>query len=428
MSILRIKVPSAFGEFLGPARYKAGFGGRGSGKSHSFASMGVGYATALADAGGCRILAIREVQKTLKESAKKLIEDKIEAYGFSLARGSRDGFESLTGETRLPGGGVVTYVGLKDHTAESVKSYEGYDIAWIEEAQTLSARSWAMLRPTIRKPGSEIWASWNPRNDTDPVDAYFRGKNVPPGAIVKMLNYSENPWFPDELEADRVFDEINDPERYAHTWLGDYEPQATGAIFNRQNFHRNRVDDIPEDLTRIVIAVDPAMSSEPGSDEHWIVAAGLGPERPNPRGYVLEDASLKGTPHQWGSRALALYDKYEADAIVVEINNGGDLVKHTIRTLRPQQTPRVIEVRATKGKHVRAEPVAALYDENRVHHCRDAKHFSKLEGQLCNITAGGYEGPGSPDHADALVWALSELFQRFKGGYVVGSGAKVIPL
>ncbi len=425
MSTLRISVPRAFREFLPPARYKAGFGGRGSGKSHSFASMGVGYAESLADAGGCRILAIREVQKSLKESAKKLIEDKIRESGYTLD--GRDGFESLTGETRLPGGGVVTYVGMKDHTAESVKSYEGYDVAWIEEAQTLSAKSWALLRPTIRKPGSEIWASWNPRNDTDPIDAFFRGKNTPPGAIIKMLNYMDNPWFPDELEADRAYDEINDPDRYGHTWLGDYEPQATGAIFNRANILRNRVDDVPEDLTRIVVAIDPATSSEPGADEHGIVAAGLGPERPNAQGYLIADWSIKGTPHQWGNRALALYDKLDADAIVVERNNGGDLVKANIKALRPQMTPRIIEVWASKGKHVRAEPIAALCDENRIHHCGEPKQFAKLEGQLCNITAGGYEGTGSPDHADAYVWAFSELFQRFKGGHVVGA-PRAIPL
>lgn len=423
MSTLRIRVPGAFKPFLAPARYKAGFGGRGSGKSHSFASLGVMYAENLAFE-GCRILAVREVQKSLKESAKRLIEDKIAAYGYSLSPGNPDGYESLSGETRLPGGGVVTYIGMKDHTADSVKSYEGYHVAWVEEAQSLSARSWALLRPTIRRPGSEIWASWNPRNAEDPVDAFFRGKNPPPNSVIKMLNYHDNPWFPPELEEERLFDEIADPDRYGHTWLGDYEPQAVGAIFNRANFHRNRYEEVPPDLTRIVVGVDPAMSSEPGADEHGIIVGGLGPERPNPRGYVLEDASMKGTPHQWGSRALAMYDKWEADAIVVEINNGGDLVKQNIRSLRPQKTPKIIEVRATRGKHVRAEPIASLYDEDRISHVGE---FPKLESQYCQITAGGYEGNGSPDHADAAIWVFSEMFQVFKGGYVVGA-PKAIPV
>lgn len=424
MSTLRIRIPRQFEPFTQPARYKAGFGGRGSGKSHSFASLAVAYANAIP---GMRLLAIREVQKSLKESAKKLIEDKIEHYGYSL--GGAEGFESLNTETRLPGGGIVAYVGMKDHTAESVKSYEGFDVAWIEEAQTLSEKSWRLLRPTIRKPGSEIWASWNPRNVDDTVDKFFRGENVPPGAIVRSLNYYDNPWFPDELEADRAFDEINDPDRYGHTWLGEYEPEAIGAIFNRANFHRNRRDEVPPDLTRIVVAVDPAMSAEPGSDEHGIIVAGLGPERPLPRGYVIEDASIKGTPHQWGNRVLAMYDKWEADAIVCEINNGGDLVKANIKALRSRiDATRIIEVRASKGKHVRAEPIAALYDDNRISHCRDVKHLAKLETQLTKITAAGYEGTtGSPDHADALVWAMSELFQRYKGGHVV-SGGRAIPL
>jgi phage terminase large subunit-like protein len=415
LSVLRLRIPAAFEPFTHPARYKAAFGGRGSGKSRGFASLAVGYAVGIA---GCRILAVREVQKSLKESAKRLLEDTIVAHGFSL--GGSDGFESLRDETRLPGGGVVTYIGMKDHTAETVKSYEGYDLAWIEEAANFSDRSFRLLRPTIRKPGSEIWCSWNPRGVEDAVDKFFRGGNAPPDAIIRQLNYMDNPWFPEELEKERAFDEINDPDRYAHTWLGDYEPQAIGAIFNRANFHRNRYEEIPPDLTRIVVAIDPAMSSEPGSDEHGIIAAGLGPERPNARGYVIKDASMKGTPHQWGNRALAVYDEFDADAIIVEINNGGDLVKHTIKSLRPQNTPKIIEVRATRGKHVRAEPIAALYDEDRISHCGPAKQYAKLETQLCNITAGGYEGTGSPDHADADVWALSELFQRYKGGHPVG--------
>lgn len=390
-----------------PARYKAAYGGRGSSKSHSFATMVVLDCLAIP---GCRVLCVREVQKSLAQSAKRLIEDKISAYGQS------EKFDSLVPEIRTPGGGIINFIGMTDHNADTAKSFEGYHRAWIEEAHVFSARSWEILRPTIRAPGSQIWATWNPRNAEDPIDKFFRGESPPQNAIIREMNYMDNPWFTRELEEERLHDEETNPDRYAHIWLGTYEPQAIGAIFNRQNFHRNRISEIPPDLRRIVVAVDPAVSSDPGADEHGIVAVGAGPENP-PRGYVLKDASVRGTPAQWGARALALHDELEADAIVIEINQGGDMCKNTLKTLRPGV--KIVEVRATRGKHVRAEPISGLYEENRISHVGP---LDKLESQLCNITAGGYEGNGSPDRADALVWGLSELFQKFHGGQRLAAG------
>jgi phage terminase large subunit-like protein len=150
-----------------------------------------------------------------------------------------------------------------------------------------------------------------------------------------------------------------------------------------------------------VVAIDHAVSAEEHSDEQGIVAAGRSPDK---RAYVLEDATLKGTPHQWAHRAIAIYDKYDADAVVVERNQGGDLVRHTLRTIRPDI--RIIEVNATKGKHVRAEPIASLYSVGLVSHVGT---FPKLEDEMCQMTAAGYEGTGSPNRVDALVWALTEL-------------------
>lgn len=123
------------------------------------------------------------------------------------------------------------------------------------------------------------------------------------------------------------------------------------------------------------------------------------------RGYVLEDLSLQGQPHQWAQRAVAAFDKWEADAIVVEINQGGDMVKHTLTTYRPGLP--IIEVRATRGKHVRAEPIASLYSLDKISHVGS---FPELESQMCQMTAAGYEGVGSPDRADAMVWLFTELF------------------
>ena len=119
---------------------------------------------------------------------------------------------------------------------------------------------------------------------------------------------------------------------------------------------------------------------------------------------MLDDTSMKGSPRQWAERAIATFDKWSADAIVVERNQGGDMVKHTLKNVRPDLP--VIEVVATRGKHVRAEPIAALYSMGRISHVGT---FDKLEDQMCQMTAGGYEGNGSPDRCDALVWAITEL-------------------
>jgi len=345
---------------------------------------------------GLRVLCVREVQKSLKESSKRLIEDKIVQFG----QASR--FEMLATETRSPGGGLFAYVGMSDHTAESIKSYEGFDVAIVEEAHTLSARSWEMLRPTIRKPGSEIWCMWNPRSPDDPIDKFFRGLNPPDGAVITQMNWRDNPWFPPELNEERLHDKVTNPDRYGHIWEGDYEPVVVGALWNRQMFHAHRIDKIPGDLERIVVGVDPAISAEEHSDEHGIVVAG----HVGGIAYVLEDASLKGSPRQWAERVVAMYDKYDADAIVVERNQGGDMVKHTLSTVRPGLP--VVEVHATRGKHVRAEPIAALYSVGRAVHVGT---HDKLETQFCQITPSGYEGKGSPDAADGAIWALTELMK-----------------
>lgn len=391
---MRIETPRVFLPLLRPARYKGVYGGRGSGKSHFFAELAIEDALMRP---GTRGVCIREVQKSLKESAKRLIEDKIRDFGL----GSH--FDPLAAETRTPGGGVIIYQGMQDHTSESIKSLEGFDWAWVEEAQTLSARSLELLRPTIRKPGSELRFSWNPRNASDPVDALLRGTELPPDAVVVQANYSDNPFFPAELEAERAYDERTKPERYAHIWLGAYEPVAIGAIWDRLMLHRNRVAQVPA-MGRIVVAIDPAVSAEAHSDEHGIIVAGQGQDG---RGYVLEDGSLKGTPHQWAQRAWALHDKWEADCIVIERNQGGDMCAHTLRSVRPHG--RIVEVTATRGKHVRAEPIAAMYALDRVSHVGT---FARLEDQMCQVTAAGYEGEGSPDRVDALVWALTDLFPR----------------
>jgi phage terminase large subunit len=221
---LRIDIAPVFEPLLKPARYKGAFGGRGSGKSQAFADLLIIEALSKP---GFRALCCREVQKSLKESAKRLIESKIEGYGLGQL------FDVQVDGIKTPGGGLIAFAGLQDHTSESIKSYEGFDVAWVEEAQTVSHRSLNLLRPTIRKPGSEIWLSWNPRFDTDAVDQMLRGKEVPTGAVVVRANWNDNPWFPAELEQERLDCLRQQPEQYDHIWEGGYATVAEGAYFAR---------------------------------------------------------------------------------------------------------------------------------------------------------------------------------------------------
>lgn len=215
-----------FAPLLEPARYKGAHGGRGSGKSHFFADQII--EDSLADK-GMRSVCIREVQKSLKESAKRLIEDKLGEHQL----GAADGFKVFREVIETPGDGLISFQGMQDHTAESIKSLEGYKRAWCEEAQSLSARSLSLLRPTIRAEGSEIWFSWNPRRKTDPVDAMLRGENLPTGATVVRANWSDNPWFPSVLEQERLDCLRDNADQYAHIWEGDYATVLAGAYYAR---------------------------------------------------------------------------------------------------------------------------------------------------------------------------------------------------
>lgn len=174
-----------------------------------------------------RGVCIREVQKSLKESAKRLVEDKIAEYRL----GEADGFKIFREVIETPGDGQIIFQGMQDHTAESIKSLEGYGRAWVEEAQTLTSRSLSLLRPTIREEGSQLWFSWNPRLKSDPVDVLLRGETQPTGATVVRANWSDNPWFPAVLEQERIDCLNNEPDQYAHIWEGDYATVLTGAYY-----------------------------------------------------------------------------------------------------------------------------------------------------------------------------------------------------
>lgn len=221
MTELVIETAPVFEPLLQPARYKGAHGGRGSGKSHFFAEMLIEDCIREPISAVC----LREVQKSLKFSVKRLLEAKIEALNAGAY------FEVQNEQIKTRNGGVIIFQGMQDHTADSIKSLEGFKRAWVEEAQSLSQRSLDLLRPTIRTPGSELWFSWNPRFETDPVDVLLRGDSLPKGSVVVEANYTDNPWCPQELLDEMAFDRARDPEKYQHIWLGKYQTNSEARVF-----------------------------------------------------------------------------------------------------------------------------------------------------------------------------------------------------
>ena len=225
---LQIQTARVFKPLLQPARYKGAYGGRNSGKSWFFAAAIIWMCLTYP---GLRVVCIRETMLSLRESAKRLIEDTIIRYGVG------DSFEVLNTVIRTPGNGVIIFQGMQAHNAESIKSLEGYDIAYVEEAQTLSQTSLDLLRPTLRKPGSELWFSWNPRRRPtertkgDPVDVFFRSGEKPPNAIVVNANFYNNPWMTAEMRTEMEYDKRRDPDKYQHIWLGGYEQSSEARVF-----------------------------------------------------------------------------------------------------------------------------------------------------------------------------------------------------
>lgn len=250
---LDIDTPPWAVPLLSPSRYKGAHGGRGSGKSHFFAELLVEEHTANQNQ---KSVCIREVQKSIKMSAKLLIENKIEQLGV----GHYFEVQETVIKSRR-GSGVMIFQGMQNHTADSIKSLEGFDRAWVEEAQSISQRSLDLLRPTIRKPESEIWFSWNPQYETDPVDVLLRGENPPDNATVININYSDNPWFPGVLREEMEYDRRRDYDKYLHVWEGQY--QTFGEALAFRNWSIEEFDAPPDAVFRLGadwgFAIDPTV-------------------------------------------------------------------------------------------------------------------------------------------------------------------------
>ena len=298
-----------------------------------------------------------------------------------------------------PNGAIATTFSSEE--ADRLRGPE-HDAAWADELAAWNdpQATWDMLQFGLRLGKRPRWlATTTPRPIKLLKDILAReGKDV----VVTSGTTFENEanLAPTFLAAVRA--------RYEGTRLGRQELNAelladiAGALWQMEWLDRDRVRAAPE-LKRIVVAIDPAVSNNEGSDETEIVVAGVARDQ---QAYVLEDLSGRYAPHEWAAKAIDAYRRHKADRILAEINNGGDMVEGTIRAIDPRVSFK--KVHASRGKVVRAEPIAALYEQRKVHHVGG---FATMEDQMCGFTSdfdrsrAGY----SPDRVDALVWALTEL-------------------
>lgn len=378
---------------LGAYRYRAAFGGRGGAKSWEFVDAAIFHTVTTPR---LRTIFLREIMANLKESSLELVRNRLEHYGLLNTY-----YREVDGSFVGLGGQKILFIGLwKGNKPEGIKSLEGAGLTILEEAQEVRQASLDVLLPTIlRTPISELWAIWNPRLATDPIDIFFRGPVKPKRAIVRKINYDQNPFFPDALRELMDLDFQKNRLRAIWIWLGGYMPSVEGSIWNREGLDKAwQAGRLAESgWGRVVVGVDPSG----GGDEVGIVAVAEYADG----AIVLEDATCPASsPMAWATSVAKCVDRWNADCVVAEKNFGGDMVESTLRAANVKA--RVVLVHASRGKHVRAEPIAALYDQDRVRH---RAQFPLMEAEMLSTTPAGYQGEDSPNRMDALVWAVSEL-------------------
>lgn len=359
-------------------------GGRSGGKSWTVTDL----ILLLSSSKKLRVISGRETLRSIEDSNYELFSKRIDTLKLPYVK-QRNKFISHIASQ-------ISFKGFREHGIYNTKGLEGVDILFIDEAQQITQKAINVIVPTIiRKKNAKIIFSMNRHKIKDPVYETFI--NHPKCLHTKIL-YFENPFNNQNVIDEANFDKENNYNKYKHVWLGEPIEGNEWALWKYQDITYKKYID----YKRIVVAVDPAVSTEEDSDETGIVVVAEGKDN---NFYVIEDLSGKYKPLEWAKIVNNAYERHNANLVVAEKNQGGDLVKTNLKAFGKFLPVKLVH--ATKGKFVRAEPISSLYQDNHVFH---VKPFAKLENQMVSFTIDmNRKNNGSPDRVDALVWGLTEL-------------------
>lgn len=380
-------------------KFIVAYGGRSGGKTLSTGIILL--AKSLQET--CRILCTRKYQNKISDSVYTVLVGLINTYPEF-----KDRFEVLRDRIRcIDTGSEFIFMGLQH--IEDIKSLQGVKYVWLEESNDISEYSFETLSKTIRVPDAQIYVIFNPNLETDYVYKRFV-LNSDPMAMVIKINWSDNPFFKAKyvgsLVEERLLDKEKDLLKYNWIWEGECRSEVEGALWTTDLIrhctteeYNAYLQDNFNQFKRIIVAIDPSITSKQTSDACGLVVAG---ELDNGHLTVIEDQTKIMSPDQWATKAVELYHYYKADGLIVESNQGGDMIKTIIH--RIDKLIRVRLIHATRGKYLRAEPVLHLYEQGKVKHL---KRFPTLEYEMVTFT--GDQNDKSPNALDAMVYALTDL-------------------
>jgi hypothetical protein len=377
-------------------------GGRGGGKSYQVADIILATAWAREESG--TVVCGREIQKTLEFSSYSLLKDRINYYGL------QEDFQCLDNEIRCKKNGVtIIFVGMREATRnDGLKSIHKLFLFWGEEAQGFSQATLDVLIPTlVRVPGCRMIFTMNRQYDSDPVYNEVMAREEE--SLIIEINYYDNPYITEQARAEAEAMKITNYPKWEHVyggkpqrvfedslWPGDLLKKIVSQVsFSRDNY------------ARVVVCCDPAQTNTEFSNEYGLHVEGL---THGGEGDHIADLSGRMDPNEFSSKAVKAYHDYQADAIIVETNAGGDYIKSAILSIDPTVRVKEVKAKSSQGKIVRALPVANLAQMGKIRHICGGSQ--KLENQMSRMTNQGFVGaPGeSPDRVDAYVWGFIELF------------------
>ena len=368
--------------------------GRGTGKSENLCAIII-FAMLTRQT---RVACVREVQNSMKDSVKHVLELWIERLNL------QDFFIITKEAIKAINGSECLFFGLRDNNSTNIKSVSNIEITFIEEAQQLSELSWRTLVPSVvRTKDPKILIAFNPRYEHDIIYKEFIAQTPPARSRVTYLSIRHNPFFADSALNDLY---LSDKQRlpapmFQHIWEGALQSATSDSLFANVDFTPVSIDNI----ARVVIGVDPAATARDFSNESGIIVAAMDTLGTS---YILADFTAHYSPASFAQKVVELYREYGAEAVVVETNQGGDFIKHTILTVDPCVI--VKEVRAYTTKSERAAPLATLMETRKLSF---AAPLPKLKRQMQLTTYSGFLGAKgeSPDSLDAAIWAIYHLLQ-----------------